>query len=80
MPSVFGTWSIASAPSFERIDFSSNAAPGNARAFDPVATMTCLPVIVSGLAPATAISQPPSAFFANEPRPWKNWTLFFLKR
>jgi hypothetical protein len=32
------------------------------------------------LAPATAISQPPSPFFTNEPRPWKNWTLFFLKR
>ena len=39
-----------------------------------------LRVSVSGFAPATAISQPPSPFFTNEPRPWKNWILFFLKR
>ena len=79
MPSVFGTWSTASAPSLERIVFSSKAAPGKARGFEPVATMTCLAVSVSGLAPATAISQPPSPFFTNEPRPWKNCDLVLLE-
>ena len=78
MPSVFGTASIASAPSFDRMVFSSNGAPGSGRAFEPVATMTCLPVRVSGLAPPTAISTPSAP--ANEPRPWKKVTLFFLNR
>ena len=80
MPRVLGTWSTASAPSLERIARSSKAAPGKARGLEPVATMTCFAVSVSGFAPATAISQPPSPFFTNEPRPWKNWILFFLKR
>jgi hypothetical protein len=35
---------------------SSNGTPGSARALDPVATMICLPVSTSSLAPATWIS------------------------
>jgi len=81
MPSVFGTAPIASAPSFERIVCSSKGAPGSARAFEPVATITCFALSVSGLAAATATCHvPPSPRPANEPRPWKNVTLFFLKR
>ena len=81
MPSVFGTAPIASAPSLERMFFSSNGAPGSGRAFEPVATMTCFAFSVSPLAPETATChRPPSPRPANEPRPWKKATLFFLKR
>ena len=38
----FGTASMDKAPSFDRISFSSNGAPGNARGVEPVAITTCL--------------------------------------
>jgi hypothetical protein len=39
---------------FDRISFSSNAAPGSARALEPVAMITCLPLI--SLAGADTVS------------------------
>ncbi len=71
---------MRSAPSFERMLVSSNGAPGSWRALEPVATITCLAVIVSSAAPATLISYAPSLPATNEPRPWKKVTLFFLNR
>ena len=55
-PSVLGTAPMRSAPSLDRILSSSKSAPGKARGFEPVATMTCLALRLSGLSPATAIS------------------------
>ena len=46
---------MRSAPSLDRMFSSSNGVPGKARAFEPVATMTCLPINVFGRA-ATLIS------------------------
>ena len=79
-PRRFGTSPIDSAPSLDRTRFSSNAAPGNARAFEPVATMTWRAISVSSADPPTLISTPASLRPTKEPRPWKNVTLFFLKR
>jgi len=47
---------MRSAPSLERIFSSSKAAPGSARALEPVATMTFLATSVSLAAPATFTS------------------------
>ena len=56
-PSVFGTAAMRSAPSLLRMFSSSKGAPGSARAFEPVATMTCFAdQRLAGLSPATAIS------------------------
>ena len=80
-PRRFGTAAMSSAPSLDRTFSSSKGASGSARAFEPVATMTCLADSVSSAAPATRTSiEPPSPAFTNEPRPWKKATLFFLNR
>ncbi|MNT99597.1 hypothetical protein D3C72_2424830 [compost metagenome] len=55
-PSFLGVAPRRSAPSFDRILSSSNGTPGSARALEPVATMTCLPVMDSSSLPATLIS------------------------
>ena len=55
-PIFFGTVGMRSAPSLDSTLSSSKAAPGKARASDPVATITCLAVIVSSAAPATLTS------------------------
>ena len=47
---------MASAPLFDKISFSSKAAPGSSRAFEPVAMMTCLVSSDSGEAPVTLIA------------------------
>ena len=54
-PNRLGTASMANAPVFDRICFSSNGAPGNSRGIEPVAITTCLAVNVSADAPLTAI-------------------------
>ncbi len=79
-PRRFGTAAMSSAPSLESTRSSSNGAPGSARAFEPVATMTWRATSVSSAAPETFTSIAPSAAFTNEPRPWKKATLFFLNR
>jgi hypothetical protein len=55
-PRRLGTDGIRSAPSFDRMFSSSNGAPGSARGFEPVATITCLARMLSSAAPATLIS------------------------
>ena len=81
MPSVFGTASIAQrAVVGEDASSRRTARPAAAAAFEPVATMTCLPLSVSAFAPATATCQrPPSPRPANEPRPWKKRDLVLLE-
>ena len=79
-PSLAGTASMVSAPVFDRISFSSNGAPGNSRAFEPVAMTTCLAVRVSLAAPVTLMSYVPAAAAAKAARPWKKAILFFLNR
>src|SRR5690606_21732403 len=69
------------APSFDRICFSSNGRPGNARATEPVATITWVAVRLSAFLPVTLIFQlPSSALPSNAPTPEKNVTLFFLNK
>jgi hypothetical protein len=76
-PSFFGTAPMRSAPSLLRIFSSSKSAPGSARALEPVATMTCLPVSTSSpTLTCQASAEPPTKL----PRPWKKLTLFFLNR
>ena len=55
-PNFLGTASIASAPVFDNINFSSKAAPGNSRGFEPVAIMMCLAFKISLSLPVTEIS------------------------
>ena len=54
--SFLGTAPMRSAPSFDRMFFSSKGAPGSARALEPVATTTCLPEMLSSVAPETLSS------------------------
>jgi hypothetical protein len=79
-PSLAGTASMASAPVFDRMIFSSNGAPGSSRAFEPVATITFLAVIVSVVVPDTLIGEAFARLAGEVPRPWKKVTLFFLNR
>jgi hypothetical protein len=80
-PSRAGTSRIASAPALSRTRSLSNATPGSARGFEPVATITCFVTSAAGVAPFARIAQPACAPPPlNAPMPWKNATLFFLKR
>ncbi len=79
-PRRLGTSGISSAPVLLRISFSSKAAPGSSRGFDPVATITSFAVKASFCAPLTATSQPLAPALTKLPRPWKNAILFFLNR
>ena len=80
MPSVFGTRATRSAPSLDRMFSSSNGAPGKARGFEPVATMTCFAGqrlrLGAGDRDLAAAFGP---VFTNEPRPWKNGDLVLLE-
>ena len=78
--SFLGTLPMRNAPSLDNILTSSNGVPGRARAFEPVAMMTCLPTIDSSALPVTLTSKPPSTDLANVPRPWKKVILFFLNK
>ncbi|CFP64247.1 Uncharacterised protein [Bordetella pertussis] len=69
-----------SAPSLDRMFFSSKGRPGSSRADEPVATMTCLATRSASVVPVTLMDQPPSTWPANAPLPWKYVTLFFLNR
>ncbi len=51
-----------------------------ARQFEPVAMIACFASNVSAALPVTLISQPSAPALTKLPRPWKNSTLFFLKR
>ena len=79
-PSLRGTSGIASAPSLSSTRTLSKVTPGSARGFEPVAMMTCLAVSSAGFAPATVSFHRSPSLPANEPKPWKNVILFFLKR
>jgi hypothetical protein len=80
-PSVAGTPAIAKAPSLSRTSRLSISTPGSERGFEPVAMITCFAVSSALSGPSTLIDQPCAALPpVNEPRPWKNLTLFFLKR
>ena len=72
-PNFFGTSPMRSAPSFDRTNCSSNAAPGSARAVEPVATMTCFAVREARDAPDTLMRYTPDSdaavSTANAPRP-----------
>ena len=54
-------------------------APGSARGFEPVATMTCFAVSVSA-SPATSTCQRSRFCPAKLPRPWKNVDLVLLEQ
>ena len=75
-----GTEPRDKAPSLDKICVSSKGTPGKARAVEPVATMTFLPITVSCCAPLTKISYAPSCARLKEARPWKKLTLFFLNK
>ena len=80
-PSRFGTSVSASAPALSSTRTLSNGTPGSGRGAEPVATITCVALNFAGFGPSTSMLQPASAPPpANEPRPWKNATLFFLNR
>jgi hypothetical protein len=80
MPRRLGIDGMRNAPSLERMWSSSNGVPGSARGFEPVATITWRATSVSSCAPITLMVMPSAPVATNDPRPWKNVTLFFLKR
>ena len=80
-PSLGGIASKDNAPSLSHTRTLSTGRSGRCRAFEPVATMTCLAETVSlPLAPSTSTCQPSAPLPASLPRPCSQATLFFLNR